>query len=56
MGPAKSNPFPSLASNLVLGAPRFMIGTGPHKLLHAGRDVDYGLVGWARNIPLAASV
>jgi hypothetical protein len=29
---AKSNPFPSLASNLVSAVPRFMSGTGPHKL------------------------
>jgi hypothetical protein len=29
---AKSNAFPSLASNLVLGIARFMSGTGPHRL------------------------
>ena len=55
---AKSNAFPSLASNLVLGIPRFMSGIGPHKLQRYvwGVVSTYGLLGSARNIPLAGSV
>jgi hypothetical protein len=58
MGLAKSNAFPSLASNLVLRVRRFMSGTGPHKLQRYVRGVVfyYGLLGSARNIPLAGSV
>jgi hypothetical protein len=50
MGLAKSNAFPSLASNLVLGAPLYEWNRA------SGSAADYGLLGSARNIPLAGSV
>jgi hypothetical protein len=55
---AKSNAFPSLASNLEMGVPGIMSGTAPHKLQRYVQGVasDYGLLGSARNIPLACSV
>ncbi len=45
---AKSNAFPSLASNLVLGVPRFMSRTGPHKLQSYVQGVMSTMSCWAR--------
>lgn len=42
---AKSNAFPSLASNLVLGVPCFM--TGPHKLQGYEQGVVSTMGCWA---------
>jgi len=55
---AKSNAFPSLASNLEMGVPGIMSGTAPHKLERyvQGAGGVYMLFGSARNIPLACSV
>jgi hypothetical protein len=58
MGLAKSNAFPSLASNLVLGYVSLYEWNRASQTaeIRAGRGVDYGLLGSARNIPLAGSV
>jgi hypothetical protein len=45
---AKSNAFPSLASNLVLGVPCFMSVTGPHKLQRYVQGVVSTMGCWAR--------
>jgi hypothetical protein len=54
---AKSNAFPSLASNLVIGVSLYEWNRASQTSeIRAVRDVDHGLLGSARNIPLAGSV
>jgi hypothetical protein len=48
MGLAKSNAFPSLASNLMLAVPRFMSETGPHKLQSYAQGVVSTTGCWSR--------